>query len=131
MVTNHNKHNSAWNFLTIEGTGSPCCRRLLEASLNWGTEKLLPFIPNMLASWGHHPTTFTDQVPPFFLLPTCVPNMAAAQLLLPSFFSNPLPWKPTGLTTKSATSPGPVINPLTELRWIDRPPGRDLKFAVW
>lgn len=63
MVTNHNKHNSAWNFLTIEGIGSPCCRRLLEASLNWGTEKLLPFVPSMLASRGHHPTTLTDQKP--------------------------------------------------------------------
>lgn len=54
MVTNHNKHNSAWNFLAIEGIGSPCCRRLLEASLNWGTEKLLPFVP---ACWPLGVTT--------------------------------------------------------------------------
>lgn len=73
MVTNHNKHNSAWNFLAIEGTGSPCCRRLLEASLNSGTKKFLQFVPSMLASPGHNPTTLTDQKPrsplPFYFPP--------------------------------------------------------------
>lgn len=95
MVTNHNKHNSAWNFLAIEGTGSRVAEGSWKPASTRAPKSCCSLSP---ACWPLGVTTpqhsrTRNPGPPF--LPTGVPSMAAAQLPLLSFFSNPLPWKLT------------------------------------